>query len=356
MTGQLETAEDVRAFLALCLDPGPGRPKRTPLELTALLREPHLQALEKHAPHLATMRLIAEHRQKDADAARRTWAAGLAAWINDDWTSRTSSKPEGPDDPVTLMTQADMAARAAKAHVAECGACTGDMRLPELCADGQLRVQTAVRNMTIPAGRRLCPMNRIGDRAEHGEHFFKAAVETGESARCVYCGSRVTEPPAYRTPDQRLWVLTDPHPTSGRPLYLNTVGSVRCDSDELQRLYHDDVTAVWPEGSKPATVQDCPGVGELGKGLTGRTVHWGCCAPSSDDSTERAAAEAAAPVWVHNARSVNRNLVKHARSIADPSRTACPSAWEASEPMSADEAARLAVCGGCRRALTGVQD
>lgn len=61
------------------------------------------------------------------------------------------------------------------------------------------------------------------------------------------------------------------------------------------------------------------------------------------------------PTYVYNSRSVNRTA-KHAVRPDDPRITLCPGAHPASGPMPAEEAARLPLCGGCRRALTGQQD
>jgi hypothetical protein len=70
----------------------------------------------------------------------------------------------------------------------------------------------------------------------------------------------------------------------------------------------------------------------------------------TDDDT------AAAPVddrtYVFNARSVNRST-KHAHD--GEGRTLCPSRFDATGPMPAEEAAGLPLCGGCRRALEDVR-
>ncbi|MFB6961861.1 hypothetical protein ACFCYB_33985 [Streptomyces sp. NPDC056309] len=163
----------------------------------------------------------------------------------------------------------------------------------------------------------------------------------------------MTEPPAYRTSDGRLWTYAGVQPRTGRLLYENATAPARYDSVGLRKRYGGEVLEEWPKNAKPKTVQDCADVGGYGHGLTGKTVHVGCCEPSSGGgAAERAAEEAAAPTWVFNARSVNR-ATKHARNPARPSATLCPREWEASKPIPAEEAARLALCGGCRRALTG---
>ncbi|MFJ6561983.1 hypothetical protein ACIQMV_19405 [Streptomyces sp. NPDC091412] len=360
------TEKGVRDFLGLCLDPGHGREKRTPLQLTKIMPEPLLQALGRYAPHLVELRKAAEFREEQGRLARQMYADGLAAWIRGDEPGPAILNTPVPDLEALLL-QVGEAFAAANAHIAECGTCRRDMRLPEMCADGQRLAVAAAATITEavpapaapvvpapePVDRRLCPQNLVGDKAEPGEHFFKAAALSGEPPRCVYCGSRMTEPPAYRTRDGRLWTYASVQPRTGQPLYENATAPVRCDSTDLRDIYGGEVFEVWPTDAKPKTVQDCAGVGERGHGLTGKTVHVGCCEPSSGDggAAERAAEEAAAPTWVFNTRSVNRTT-KHALNPDRPSVTLCPREWSASNPIPAEEAARLALCGGCRRALT----
>ncbi len=61
------------------------------------------------------------------------------------------------------------------------------------------------------------------------------------------------------------------------------------------------------------------------------------------------------PEYVFNARSVNRTT-KHFAHPGDAAFTLCPSAFVASAPMSSEDAARLPLCGGCRRTATGLKD
>lgn len=61
------------------------------------------------------------------------------------------------------------------------------------------------------------------------------------------------------------------------------------------------------------------------------------------------------PTYVFNASSVNRN-VKHFVDPRDPRMTRCEPPLPASAPMSSDEAARLPLCGACRRTVTGERD
>lgn len=82
MSVSISTAEELRAFLGLCLDP-PGREPRTPEELARLM-PPWLAAdVAEFAPHLGELR-------KAADAAREAYVTALTEWISD--TTDTGSE------------------------------------------------------------------------------------------------------------------------------------------------------------------------------------------------------------------------------------------------------------------------
>ncbi|MFJ3249151.1 hypothetical protein [Streptomyces sp. NPDC086782] len=354
---EFNTPAELRDFLRICLDPGPGRDKRTPTRLADALPEPVLATLTEYAPYLGAFRNTAMELARRAEDMHNAYAAALLAWVRD----------EQPTDHVLSLVQA------ASGHAEDCTACTRAGVLSHRCPEGRRLAAAALGHATAeetsadeanatagpapePVDRRLCPQNLVGDKAVPGEHFFKAAALSGEPPRCVYCGSRMTEPPAYRAPDGRLWAYAGIQPRTGRLLYENATALARYDVVALRKHYDGEVFEVWSEDAKPKTVQDCPGVGEYGAGLTGKTVHVGCCEPSSgDDQAEKAAQEAAAPTWVFNDRSVNRTT-KHAADPDEPNVTLCPSQWQASKPIPAEEAARLALCGGCRRALTDDED
>jgi hypothetical protein len=83
-TVQLTTAEEVRAFLRLCLDPGPGRPKRTVAQLAEIMPGWVAGPLHEHAPHLARLGAAVDQAEAAAAAARTALAEALGAWITDD--------------------------------------------------------------------------------------------------------------------------------------------------------------------------------------------------------------------------------------------------------------------------------
>lgn len=58
------------------------------------------------------------------------------------------------------------------------------------------------------------------------------------------------------------------------------------------------------------------------------------------------------PTYVSNADSVNVNTAKHFVDPDDASRTWCTRAFRASAPLPPEQAALIAICGGCRRAAT----
>ncbi|MEV7413449.1 hypothetical protein [Streptomyces althioticus] len=82
-----ETPEQLRDFLRLCLDPGPGREKRTPARLVEVLPEPVRDQLLRHAPHLRQMQHRTTRLARQLDEARQEYADALADWIRDDTTT-----------------------------------------------------------------------------------------------------------------------------------------------------------------------------------------------------------------------------------------------------------------------------
>ncbi|MGC4947781.1 hypothetical protein ACLQ2N_16490 [Streptomyces sp. DT224] len=78
---QLQTPDEVRGFLRLCLDPGPGRPKRTAAELARIMPDALGDAVSKHAPELAVLRAELKTAETAATEARERYSEGLRAWI-----------------------------------------------------------------------------------------------------------------------------------------------------------------------------------------------------------------------------------------------------------------------------------
>jgi len=147
----------------------------------------------------------------------------------------------------------------------------------------------------------LCPQNRRGDNAVPQPHAF-----TADTGLCLFCREadpeRNVPQPAYATPDDRVWSLAAERDENGAPLYEAPFVGTLYTALALEALY-----------------------GQI------RVI---------------------APEYVFNADSVNRST-KHVPDGAG--RTRCHRQFRASRPIEQDEAALLALCGGCRDAvLTGL--
>ncbi|MFD0209178.1 hypothetical protein ACFVH9_08570 [Streptomyces hirsutus] len=364
----LTDEKSVRDFLRLCLDPGHGI-KRTPAKLTEVMPDPLYQAMVLYAPRLGRLRADADRQDKKARAARKAYADAVAAWIHDkpapaedeQSTDRrekyaqtlyatleefSQERPWADLSPLrraVWYTRADEAIALADGEIREAALTSAPERIdrirPEFqdhaspeSIDVQLRrakrqcgmwenrvaklaalkttrlAQIEAGIWPSPAGEDtgpvLCPQNRRGDKVVQEEHFY-APDDTGVQ-RCVFCKTaphQGGEPArAYRTPDGRVWTLAAEQDEHGVPLY------------------------------------EAPFINKRYTALQLETMH-GEIAPAVD---------APLPQYVYNARSVNRTT-KH---IADgEGHTMCPSSFHASKPMREEEAARLALCNGCRRAL-----
>ncbi|MFC7791316.1 hypothetical protein [Streptomyces cinereoruber] len=77
----LETEEQVRAFLRLCLAPGHGI-TRTVAKVAEILPPLLRDRVEAFAPHLTYLRGVADMAQARADKARAAHAEALGAWID----------------------------------------------------------------------------------------------------------------------------------------------------------------------------------------------------------------------------------------------------------------------------------
>ncbi|MEU2426950.1 hypothetical protein ABZ619_39060 [Streptomyces sp. NPDC007851] len=88
---ELNTPEEIRDFLRLCLNP-PGRAPRTPANLAQVMPDWLYGPLHEHAPHLAALRAETERLDEAAARAHRAHAAALARWIEG---TETPSAPAG---------------------------------------------------------------------------------------------------------------------------------------------------------------------------------------------------------------------------------------------------------------------
>ncbi|MFF0395116.1 hypothetical protein ACFYSJ_04900 [Streptomyces sp. NPDC005248] len=85
---QLQTPDEVRDFLRLCLDPGLGRKNRSVTQLALIMPDWLAAPLTEHAPHLAELRNAVDRAEAAATEARAAYTEGLRAWIADETTDR----------------------------------------------------------------------------------------------------------------------------------------------------------------------------------------------------------------------------------------------------------------------------
>ena len=78
---QLSTPEEVRGFLRMCLDPGPGRDKRTVTQLALIMPDWLVGHLAEHAPELAGLRAAVDAAEEKATQARAAYTEALRSWI-----------------------------------------------------------------------------------------------------------------------------------------------------------------------------------------------------------------------------------------------------------------------------------
>ncbi|MCX4778135.1 hypothetical protein [Streptomyces sp. NBC_01264] len=85
---KLETAEEVRKFLVLCLK------TRTITKLAKVMPGWLGDQLDPHAPHLAELKETAARLDREAERAHRAYAKALGAWIAADAEQpRPSARP-----------------------------------------------------------------------------------------------------------------------------------------------------------------------------------------------------------------------------------------------------------------------
>lgn len=82
-----KTREELRDFLRLCLDPGPGRDKRTVEYLAEIMPGGVVDLIAEHAPHVAELRTAA------ADA-KTAYTEALRVWIADEVGAAAVAEPK----------------------------------------------------------------------------------------------------------------------------------------------------------------------------------------------------------------------------------------------------------------------
>lgn len=77
----LNTPDEIRAFLRLCLKP-PARGPRTPAKLAKVMPDRLRERLHEHAPHLAELDAEVTRLERATERARGAHAKALARWID----------------------------------------------------------------------------------------------------------------------------------------------------------------------------------------------------------------------------------------------------------------------------------
>ncbi|WP_440581048.1 hypothetical protein [Streptomyces sp. PT19] len=197
---QFQNEHELRALLRTCIDPGPGRDKRTPTRLVEALPHEYAAALDQFAPrYLGAMGRTAAELTGRADDMRHAYASSVLAWIRD----------ESPSDRLLDL------ATEATAHVRTCPWCSSGGVLAARCEDGR-RLAAAF----------LAPASAPGDRAQHCDGAALTHDETGicnhpaaaadEEAPCAHESWDVTS--EYADREARVWVKSRRCNDCGEPL------------------------------------------------------------------------------------------------------------------------------------------
>jgi hypothetical protein len=310
----LSSAESVRAFLALCLNPRPGH-ERSPAELARILPGPVAEAVALYAPALAPLQLESASRQEAARRAEDAYADAFAAWIRDEPLPAPQIAQEDPAriDRLRPSFRTHASLEAIDAQIARAKRQSGrwEVRLATLTAlrlerVAQLQEGTWPPPVEAPAPGEggSCPQNRRGDKRVMQPHFYSP-----DSLQCVFCHVPVIvgggPDRAVRTPDGRVWTLAAERSEHGVPLYEAPFVNTRYTALALETL-HGEIVPTDPP----------------------------------------------APLYVLNSRSVNQSPATAVKHIPDGAgHTLCPPSFVASAPLEEETAAEYALCGGCRQAL-----
>jgi hypothetical protein len=325
----LSNSTTVREFLALCLDPGHGI-TRTPATLAKIMPGPLGDAVHRFAPHLAGLREDAEALEQHAATAGQVYAEALAAWIKGEPTPVPDLAPATPDEErreryaaALYSTLVEMARRQPWVTLSPFRRAVWYAR-----ADAAIKVADAEARETEPAADEPKPVFLTGSTWS-----WQCLTETGGCGYPSICRFS-TETAAQRGLNdhraQCAWTtgnVSVPARIDQGQCPQNRTGSYLSVSDPVQlgpHFYKTDEAGRWH-----CVYCDAGG-------------HWGGEPPRTPQVR----------AYVFNSRSVNRTT-KHAVDPANPARTLCPSAFVASPPMPTEQATRLTLCGGCRRALTG---
>ncbi|EMF31105.1 hypothetical protein H114_00712 [Streptomyces gancidicus BKS 13-15] len=175
---QHQTPEQLRDFLRLCLNPGPGRPVRTPHRLLDVLPEEMHDQLAQHAPHLRHLRERTTVLAQELDGARKAYADALAAWIRGDSTEpRLAALPLSAPcwDCTHTLNWHDGQGRCT------CGECGCDRFQPERYVIGR---SGAFATLYDWKEHRLVVDNATEEHCRRVRDELLAAAEDGPCAKC----------------------------------------------------------------------------------------------------------------------------------------------------------------------------
>lgn len=241
-----ETPEMLREFLALCLDPGPGRAKRTPEDLTRILPEPILGQLTRFDPQLGALRAYADQRQRQADAARLMWAAQLAAWI-------TGEAPGDVPAPTPAAEEGETCVHESWEVTSEYqDPATGWWVKSRRCAD----CRESLSNTAQPEPH----------FDEHRDSTRAAAAAAGhatvEETTAAYLGDEgqaTAAPAVYLTPDGRVWTYQGERVASDGPALYESPSSPKAYTvPQLKVMYGWVAIVDAAEGKTPAEGEGVP--------------------------------------------------------------------------------------------------
>lgn len=228
-----EAPDELRAFLRLCLDPGPGRDKRTPARLVEVLPPPLHDEVIRHAPHLRPMRHRVDALAEQQKAAHQEYADALAGWIR-------GEEPSPARKSLPLLEAVAVAYEAATQHIDDCATCRPDMRLAEMCPDGQ---SAAVSGLdAVPTAATEC--------AHDEDDEVRTVAGLVLVRRCRHCGERleaVVEPECAHL----AWEVTSEYRNT-RQLWVKSRKCADC-GDRLESAVEPEPH--WPDKALSA----CPG-------------------------------------------------------------------------------------------------
>lgn len=264
------TPEELRAFLALCLDPGPGRTTRTPEELTRILPEPILDQLARFSPDLGALRSYADRRQRQADTARLVWAAALAEWIADE--DPEDDQPTGCNGAALTHDETGICNHPAPAETAER---LGHSTILETAAaylgdDNRPTLPSALPWTELLRGAEFG--NLLGEIAlavRHGNSPRKDESTEERHRRTVGLIDYVLahwadamehrRPTTYLTPDGRVWTYRGEHQADeGGALYESASSPKTYTVPQLRDMYGWVATVDANPGHAPAEGEGVP--------------------------------------------------------------------------------------------------